>query len=324
MTDKLLVYTTVWSHLIIIMTLIQLCTSQMRQSCFSPVYYMAMIHPMNDTLLRFEKMMAENTNDPTREQVKDFVHKNFKSIGELEEYYPRDFKHEPKIIKEITDPVVRKFAQDIIDIWPSLTRIMTHHVYDHPETHSLIPVKYPFVIPGGRFKEFYYWDTYWILKGLLLSDMIETARGMIQNLLSMVERFGFVPNGGRIYYLNRSQPPLLTLMVADYVKYTKDYEFLTGNVQTLDRELQFWLNKRTKNIEKDGKTYELAHYDSESDTPRPESYLEDIETCAPLGSEEEKVTIAFPCQNMLDNYQQKILGCRVPQLNSYLPFLLER
>ncbi|CAH1154580.1 unnamed protein product, partial [Phaedon cochleariae] len=118
--------------------------------------------------------------------------------------------------------------------------------------------------------------------------MIETSKGLIQNLLSMVERYGFIPNGGRIYYLNRSQPPLLTFMVADYVKYTKDFEFLRNNIDTLDKELNFWLNQRTINVERDGKVYQLAHYDSESDTPRPESYLEDIETCSQLDSEDAK------------------------------------
>lgn len=56
---------------------------------------------------------------------------------------------------------------------------------------------------GGRFREFYYWDSYWIIKGLLLSEMRSTAMGMISNFLEIVDRFGFIPNGGRIYYLMR-------------------------------------------------------------------------------------------------------------------------
>ncbi|VEN45451.1 unnamed protein product [Callosobruchus maculatus] len=159
---------------------------------------------------------------------------------------------------------------------------MSHHVQEHPEQHSLIPVPNTFIIPGGRFKEFYYWDTYWIVKGLLLSDMLETARGMVENLLTMVERFGFVPNGGRIYYLNRSQPPVLTLIMWDYVKVSQDYEFLQKYLHVLDKEMDFWLTKRLVQVTHEGVTYNLAHYDSESDTPRPESYIEDLETCAQL------------------------------------------
>ena len=44
-------------------------------------------------------------------------------------------------------------------------------------------------IIGGRFREFYYWDTFWILKGLLFSEMYETARGVILNLAYMVDQW---------------------------------------------------------------------------------------------------------------------------------------
>ncbi|KAJ8927273.1 hypothetical protein NQ314_020276 [Rhamnusium bicolor] len=293
-----------------LLLLYRLCVCQHKQSCTSPIYCqgdllhlvqtakifndsktfvdMALTVPVNETLTNFYNMMVENDENPSRDTIMEFVRKHFISIGELEEYYPRDFKPEPKIIKEISDPVVRSFAKAIISIWPSLTRKVSYHVIEHPDTHSLIPVDNPFIIPGGRFKEYYYWDTYWILKGLLLSDMMETSRGVVQNLLSMVERYGFIPNGGRIYYLNRSQPPVLTVMVADYVKFTKDFEFLRNNIKTLEKELHFWLEKRSLPITKDGESYILAHYDSSSDTPRPESYLEDIETCSVLKSEDEK------------------------------------
>lgn len=39
-------------------------------------------------------------------------------------------------------------------------------------------------------------------------------------------RFGHVPNGGRVYYERRSQPPLLTLMMESYLSHTNDTEFL--------------------------------------------------------------------------------------------------
>lgn len=37
-------------------------------------------------------------------------------------------------------------------------------------------VPHPFIVPGGRFREFYYWDSYWIVQGLLLSEMTQTVR----------------------------------------------------------------------------------------------------------------------------------------------------
>jgi len=91
------------------------------------------------------------------------------------------------------------------------------------------------VIPGGRFRESYYWDSYWIVLGLLACDMKETARGLVQNLLDDVANFGFVPNGGRIYYLNRSQPPLLSEMVVTLLE--ADEAVMKGKVNVENREL---------------------------------------------------------------------------------------
>lgn len=56
---------------------------------------------------------------------------------------------------------------------------------------------------GGRFREFYYWDSFWIVKGLLLSEMRNTVRGMLSNFLSIIESNGHIPNGGRVYYKMR-------------------------------------------------------------------------------------------------------------------------
>jgi alpha,alpha-trehalase len=94
-----------------------------------------------------------------------------------------------------------------------LGRKCTSDVFNHPLRHSLIAMQHPFLVPGGRFRELYYWDTYWVIKGLLTSGMLSTATGMVSNLVDLVHRFGFVPNANRRYYLNRSQPPYLTQMV---------------------------------------------------------------------------------------------------------------
>jgi len=97
--------------------------------------------------------------------------------------------------------------------WKELVRKVPDDVFDAPQRFSILRKKHPFVVPGGRFRESYYWDSYWIVLGLLACDMTLTAKGLVQNLLDDVSTYGFVPNGGRIYYLNRSQPPLLSDMV---------------------------------------------------------------------------------------------------------------
>jgi len=68
---------------------------------------------------------------------------------------------------------------------------------------------------------------------------------MIENFLDFVDTYGFVPNGARAYYLNRSQPPLLTLMVKIYVEYTNDTSLLDRSLPLLEKELQFWTQNVT-------------------------------------------------------------------------------
>ena len=52
---------------------------------------------------------------------------------------------------------------------------------------------------GGRFREQYYWDSFWIVEGLLQSQLFDIANGTLQNFMDELELYGFIPNGGRIY-----------------------------------------------------------------------------------------------------------------------------
>ncbi|KAF6106823.1 trehalase [Phyllostomus discolor] len=120
-------------------------------------------------------------------------------------------------------------------------------------------------------------DSYWVMEGLLLSEMPETVKGMLQNFLDLVQIYGHVPNGARVYYLQRSQPPLLTLMMDRYVTYTNDTAFLWDNIGTLALELDFWTKNRNISVNLGGKSYILNHYYVPYGGPRPESYSKDAE-----------------------------------------------
>lgn len=48
------------------------------------------------------------------------------------------------------------------------------------------------------------------IQGLLQSEYYAVVNSMLQNFMDQLEKFGFIPNGGRIYYLNRSQPPVFS------------------------------------------------------------------------------------------------------------------
>ncbi|XP_038635516.1 trehalase isoform X4 [Scyliorhinus canicula] len=125
-------------------------------------------------------------------------------------------------------------------------------------------------------------DSYWIIKGLLLSEMTETAKGMIENFLYLIQRFEFIPNGGRVYYERRSQPPFLVLMMDSYIKVTNDRAFLRQNIDLLDKEYDFWMKNRTVVIIAGGKTHLVNRYIVEAAGPRPESYSNDVDLAKTL------------------------------------------
>ncbi|XP_041920060.1 trehalase isoform X1 [Alosa sapidissima] len=210
--------------------------------------------------------------------LKDFLTRFFDAPGkEFETWTPADWHEQPQFLSKIKDPKLYNWAVDLHRLWKSLGRKITMDVKDHPELYSQIYTPNPVIVPGGRFRELYYWDSYWIINGLLLSEMTDTAQGMINNFLYLVDRYGFVPNGGRIYYERRSQPPFLTVMVRDYFRVTKDINFLKKAVPALEREYNFWMQNRSIIVEVDGNKHILNHYNVQIGQPRPESYTDDLD-----------------------------------------------
>lgn len=102
----------------------------------------------------------------------------------------------------------------------------------------------------------------------------------LQNLMDQMEQFGFIPNGGRIYYLNRSQPPLFIHMLDQYVKATNDTGILERALPLAESELRWWTSNRTIPVTSSytSKTYNMSHYAVVNSAPRPESYFVDYET----------------------------------------------
>ena len=216
----------------------------------------------------------------TRKQVIKFVSENFHPVGhDLEEWSPPDWVEYPMLIDQIKDANLRNFALKLNGLWKKLGRNISHEARKDPARSSLIVVPNPFIVPGGRFREYYYWDSYWVVRGLLICGMKDTVKGMIDNFIHLVKTYGFVPNGGRIYYTNRSQPPFLIPIVELYLKHTGDTDYVKSVLNDLEKEYQFWRQHRTVEIEiSPGRKYSLSIYAADMDTPRPESYYEDVDT----------------------------------------------
>uniref|UniRef100_A0A0M3KCT4 Trehalase n=1 Tax=Anisakis simplex TaxID=6269 RepID=A0A0M3KCT4_ANISI len=232
----------------------------------------------DDTLNAFNDRFGElSVEEIQKEDLTEFLDDYFLPPGsEMIPCTPSDWVPYPRKIMQITDPILRHWALDLNEIWKSLCKRIDPKIEKYESRYSLIYVPHEFIMPGGRFREFYYWDSYWIAKGLIASDMLNTTKLMIMNLAHIVEKYGFIPNGGRIYYLQRSQPPFLTGMVYEYFESTQDRDFLKQMLPILEKEFDFWQTQRTVNVTmKDRRQYTVYQYRTPSNVPRPESYRED-------------------------------------------------
>ncbi len=107
-------------------------------------------------------------------------------------------------------PDALPLAEYITLLWPTLTRAP---VQPQPGS-SLLELPHRHVVPGGRFRELYYWDSYFTMLGLVRSGRQDLVEDMIANFGSLIDRYGHIPNGTRSYYLSRSHPPVFYLMAA--------------------------------------------------------------------------------------------------------------
>lgn len=243
----------------------------------------------NKTWEIFQELMSRTASDPSTEQLKDFLNENFEPAGsEFEKWEPSDWIKHPKFLDNIADSDFREWGKQLNYRWKFLGRKMKDDVRENQDLYSIIYVPHPVIVPGGRFREFYYWDSYWIIRGLLLSEMYTTVKGMLGNFFSIVASYGCIPNGGRIYYSKRSQPPLLIPMMKSYLDATNDVAFLKDNIDLMEKEFQYWMTNHTISVEKDGKRYTLARYKDASSGPRPESYSEDFTTAQAFHTDEAK------------------------------------
>lgn len=223
-----------------------------------------------------------NLSKPISEaQGRKFVGDHFSGPGdEFQPWKPTDLPRMPAIMNHIKDPLLRGFAWDLCRTWKDLGRKIKSDVKSNPDRYSLVYLPNPFIVPGGRFRETYYWDTYWVVKGLLLCEMTDTVKGMLENFAFMIERFGFIPNGGRVYYSRRSQPPFFIPMMYDYYKATKNLTFVQSHLPAMEAEYAFWMTNRSVSVQRGDVTHILNRYASSVNSPRPESYSEDLKTAS--------------------------------------------
>jgi alpha,alpha-trehalase len=148
---------------------------------------------------------------------------------------------------DLTAEDVRPARQYISDYWPRLTR------YHPKDDESLLGLPHRYLVPAYEeghefdFNELYYWDSYFMLQGLMDEKHKDLIIGMVDNLLVTFERFKIIPNASRTYLMGRSQPPFLTSFILDiYKTYKLDKKWLKRAIKIAEAEYHIVWTGRTK------------------------------------------------------------------------------
>lgn len=128
----------------------------------------------------------------------------------------------------------------IVSSWPETVRSNT------ADEGARFGLPYPYTVPSisGAFQEMYYWDTFFTDEGLILDGFVEQARNNVEDMLHIVERFGKMLNGSATWFLNRSQPPYLSMMIRSVYEATGDRDWLARVLPGLKKEYDFWMTSR--------------------------------------------------------------------------------
>jgi alpha,alpha-trehalase len=268
------------------------CSSQPGVSTGSPTPVQASAEPPSVLFGDFFETVALTNLFPDSKQWADAIPKRppgeiLERAEALESTAPdalRTFLEQHFILRPATTAAPQPnpglpLDEHIEQLWPLLTRRMA----DLPRWSSHLPLPHPYVVPGGRFQEIYYWDSYFTMLGFG-PEQQELKRSMVKNFAHLVRTWGHIPNGNRTYYLSRSQPPFFYRMVGLLAPISPARAY-AQYLPELKAEHAFWMQDSGKArpgaparrvvAMPDGSL--LNRYWDARDVPRDESYREDVQ-----------------------------------------------
>ena len=200
----------------------------------------------------------------------------------------------------------QEVEQHIRQLWEELTRRPGKDNNAHYSTR--IPLPHPYVVPGGRFNEIYYWDSFFTMLGLRAHGRPDLVKSMVDNFVHLIDTYGHIPNGNRTYFLSRSQPPffaqMLRLLIADEAE-----EKLPFYYPALKKEYDFWMNGASglsdgqahRRVYRHGDLL-LNRYFDDALEPRDEMYQDDVELLERGGTDGEQLlrNIRAACESGWD------------------------
>jgi alpha,alpha-trehalase len=195
---------------------------------------------------------------------------------DLSAFVEDHFETPESISSDFESDASRSAKEHVEALWPVLKRESD----ETQEGSTLIALPHPYIVPGGRFREVYYWDSYFTMLGLVESGEFQLIENMLDNFAYLIKTVGHIPNGNRKYYKTRSQPPFFSQMVKLYADEKGDYVY-DKYKDALISEWRFWMDT-------DGEVDDANQHVVKSDvglvnryfdkgiTPRQESYREDF------------------------------------------------
>jgi len=179
-------------------------------------------------------------------------------------------------------PPDRTMEEHVETLWEPLTRRFD---VDADSGGTLLSLPAAHVVPGGRFREMYYWDSYFIGEGLAAAGHVDRVADMVENVASLIERFGFVPLGNRVYYDSRSQFPVFVFLLR-ILERERGSAAVEPYLEHLETEYEFWMagsdhiaaaegsRAHRRAVSLDAGTTLNRYWDDRA-RPRPEAYGHD-------------------------------------------------
>lgn len=151
--------------------------------------------------------------------------------------------------KELTAKDVRPAREYIKNYWPKLQRVHTK------DDENLVGLPKPYLVPAFEeghefdYNELYYWDSYFMIQGLLDAEHKDLVIGILDDLVYLFDRFSVIPNASRLYLTGRSQPPFLTSFIWNlYDTYNLDQKWLTNMIKVAEAEYRtVWMGTHKPN-----------------------------------------------------------------------------
>jgi alpha,alpha-trehalase len=186
--------------------------------------------------------------------------------------------------------------KDVVEHIKNLWNVLKRDADTAINGSSLLPLPYPYIVPGGRFGEIYYWDSYFTMLGLKESGRSDMIENMVKNFAFLIDTYGHIPNGNRSYYISRSQPPFFSLMV-ELLASIKGDDVYTTYLPEMQKEYDFWMDGASQL--KSGHAYRrvvklkdgtlLNRYWDDAATPRPEGFKEDVAVAEHSGRDKKEM-----------------------------------